>query len=114
MLRVIATDLDPETIKPKRLYRRDSYLARNELSRLCFGALRTAVGELLSTDDSTINKPKGFTEAERLALGLVGLVLDVMETIETQLATEQLIKSSNMCTILRGWFNRSRFVNLRG
>jgi hypothetical protein len=45
------TDLDPEKIKPKRIYRRNRYFARNELSRLCLGVLRTAAGELLSTDD---------------------------------------------------------------
>jgi hypothetical protein len=50
-LRVLATDLDPEMIRPKRLYRRNRYFARNELSRLCLGVLRTAAGELLSTDD---------------------------------------------------------------
>jgi hypothetical protein len=44
-LRVLATDLDPETIRPKRLYRRNRYFARNELSRLCLGVLRTAAGE---------------------------------------------------------------------
>ncbi|MBV8402138.1 MAG: NAD-dependent malic enzyme [Acetobacteraceae bacterium] len=36
--------------------------------------------------DPTINKSTGFTEAERQALGLIGLVPDVTETIETQLA----------------------------
>lgn len=36
--------------------------------------------------DPLINKSTGFTEAERQALGLVGLVPDVTETIETQLS----------------------------
>jgi hypothetical protein len=49
-LRVLAADLDPETIRPKRVYRRNRYFARNELSRLCLGVLRTAADELLSTD----------------------------------------------------------------
>ena len=31
VLRVLAADLDPETIKPKRIYRRNRYFARNEL-----------------------------------------------------------------------------------
>jgi hypothetical protein len=39
-IRVLATDLDPETIRPKRAYRRNRYFARNELSRLCLGVLR--------------------------------------------------------------------------
>src|SRR5437016_9067464 len=35
--------------------------------------------------DPRINKSTGFTEAERHALGVVGLVPDVTESIETQL-----------------------------
>ena len=35
--------------------------------------------------DPRLNKSTGFTEAERQALGLVGLVPDVTESIETQL-----------------------------
>ncbi len=50
VLRVLASDLDPETIRPKRVYRPNRYFARNELSRLCLGVLRTAT-EPLSTDD---------------------------------------------------------------
>jgi hypothetical protein len=45
VLRVLAADLDLEKIKPKRIYRRNRYFARNELSRLCLGVLRTAAGE---------------------------------------------------------------------
>src|SRR5580692_1909231 len=62
VLRVLATDLDPETIRPKRIYRRNRYFARNELSRLCLGVLRAAVGELLSTDDiaGRVIAAKGF------------------------------------------------------
>ena len=61
-LRVLATDLDPETIRPKRVYRRNRYFARNELSRLCLGALRNAAGELLSADDiaGRVITAKGF------------------------------------------------------
>jgi hypothetical protein len=44
VLRVLAADLDPATIRPKRVYRRNRYFARNELSRLCLGVLRTAAG----------------------------------------------------------------------
>src|SRR5262249_55841426 len=36
--------------------------------------------------DPRISKSTGFTEAERQALGLVGLVPDVTETIDTQLS----------------------------
>lgn len=67
-LRVLATDLDPETIRPKRIYRRNRYFARNELSRLCLGVLRTAAGELLSTDDITarVIAAKGFDSGDAI------------------------------------------------
>jgi hypothetical protein len=67
-LRVLATDLDPETIRPKRVYRRNRYFARNELSRLCLGVLRTAAGELLSTDDiaGRVIAAKGFDSGDEL------------------------------------------------
>ena len=65
-LRVLATDLDPETIRPKRAYRRNRYFARNELSRLCLSVLRTAAGEPLSTDDiaGRVIAAKGFDAAD--------------------------------------------------
>jgi malate dehydrogenase (oxaloacetate-decarboxylating)(NADP+) len=36
--------------------------------------------------DPSINKSTGFTEAERQTLGLLGLIPDVTESIETQLS----------------------------
>jgi hypothetical protein len=42
---------DLQTFAIVRCYRRNRYFARNELSRLCLGVLRTAEGEPLSTDD---------------------------------------------------------------
>jgi hypothetical protein len=67
-LRVLAADLDPETIRPKRTYRRNRYFARNELSRLCLGVLRTAAGELLSTDDiaDRVIVAKGFDRGDAI------------------------------------------------
>ena len=61
-LRVLVADLDPETIRPKRAYRRNRYFARNELSRLCLGVLRFAAGEPLITDDlaGRVIVAKGF------------------------------------------------------
>jgi hypothetical protein len=61
-LRVLAADLDPESIRPKRAYRRNRYFARNELWRLCLGVLRTAAGGLLSTDEiaGRVIVAKGF------------------------------------------------------
>jgi hypothetical protein len=67
-LRVLAADLDPETIRPKRVYRRNRYFARNELSRLCLGVLRTAAGEPLSTDDIAVQviAAKGFDAGDAI------------------------------------------------
>ena len=68
VLRVLASDLDPETLRPKRAYRRNRYFARNELSRLCLGVLRTAAGELLSTNDiaGRVIAAKGFDAGDAL------------------------------------------------
>ena len=68
VLRVLAADLDPATIRPKRVYRRNRYFARNELSRLCLGVLRTAAGELLSTDDiaGRVIAAKGFDAGDAI------------------------------------------------
>jgi hypothetical protein len=67
-LRVLVSDLDPETIRPKRVYRRNRYFARNELSRLCLGVLRTAGCELLSTDDiaGRVIAAKGFDTGDEI------------------------------------------------
>src|SRR5438105_7053763 len=68
VLRVLAADLDLETIRPKRAYRRNRYFARNELSRLCLGVLRTAAGEMLSTDDiaGRVIAAKGFDAGDAI------------------------------------------------
>jgi hypothetical protein len=68
VLRVLASDLDPETIRPKRIYRRNRYFGRNELSRLCLGVLRTAAGEALSTDDiaGRVIATKAFDPADSI------------------------------------------------
>jgi malate dehydrogenase (oxaloacetate-decarboxylating)(NADP+) len=49
--------------------------------------------------DPSINKSTGFTEAERQALGLVGLVPEVTESIETQL-TRVLLQLKHKATDL--------------
>src|SRR3954469_8241216 len=53
-LRVLRTDLDPESIPPRRPYARVQYFARNELSRLCMDTLRLAAGEPLTAEEITI------------------------------------------------------------
>lgn len=66
VLRVLASDLDPEAIRPKRAYRRNRYFARNELSRLCLGVFRTAAGEPVSVDDiaGQVIDAKGFDPSD--------------------------------------------------
>src|SRR5438309_10031779 len=69
VLRLFQPDRDPGDIKPKRTYaRRTRYFARNELSRLCLGVLRTAAGELLSTDDiaGRVIAAKGFDTGDAI------------------------------------------------
>jgi len=67
VLRVLTTDLDPETIKPKRIYRRNRYFARNELTRLCLATLRTA-DEPISIDDIArqVISAKGFDAGDSI------------------------------------------------
>ena len=45
-IRVFSPDLDPESIEPKRLYRRTRYFGKGELKRLCLDMLRTATEPL--------------------------------------------------------------------
>ncbi|SRR5260370_26163945 len=65
---VLAADLHPETIRPKRAYRRNRYFARNELSRLCLGVLRTTAGEPLSADEiaGRVIAAKGFDAGDAI------------------------------------------------
>jgi hypothetical protein len=43
-IRVFAPDLNPDSIPPKRRYRRSRYFAKGELSRRCLDMLRVANG----------------------------------------------------------------------
>jgi hypothetical protein len=67
VLRVLASNLDPATITPKRVYRRNLYFGRNELSRLILAALRTAA-EPLSVNDlaERAMTEKGFDLADAI------------------------------------------------
>ena len=67
-IRVLASDLDPAMIKPKRFYRRNRYFARNELSRLCLSVLRATAGEPVSVDDiaGQVIAAKGFDAANAI------------------------------------------------
>jgi hypothetical protein len=43
-IRVFAPDINPDSIPPKRRYRRSRYFAKGELSRRCLDMLRVAAG----------------------------------------------------------------------
>ena len=91
-LRVLATDLDPETIRPKRAYRRNRYFARNEVSRLCLGVLRTAAGEPLNTDDiaGRVIATKGFDQTDSM---LRAAIRDQVGSVVKRLHREGTIMS---------------------
>jgi hypothetical protein len=75
VLRLFQPDRDPGEIKPKRTYvRRTRYFARNELSRLCMDALRTADGTLLTTDAiaGRIIEAKSFDAADAVLRKAIG------------------------------------------
>lgn len=67
VLRVLASDLDPASIKPKRVYRCTRYFERNELSRLCLAAFRIAT-DSLSVNDlvGRVMAEKGFDSADAI------------------------------------------------
>src|SRR6202035_3407557 len=49
-IKLFSPDISPDSIPPKRAYRRTRYFARNKLSRLTQDALRTASGPLTSAE----------------------------------------------------------------
>ena len=49
-IKLFSPGTNPDSIPPKRAYRRTRYFARNELSRLTQDALRTASGPLTSAE----------------------------------------------------------------
>jgi hypothetical protein len=92
-LRILASDLDPETIRPKRAYRRNRYFARNELSRLCLGVLRTAPGESLSTNDiaGRVIAAKGFDADDAI---LRAAIREQVGSTVKRLHTKSLIENN--------------------
>jgi hypothetical protein len=92
VLRILATELDPETIRPKRVYRRTRYFARNELSRLCLNVFRLAGGTPLSTDEITTRAmmAKGFDPNDAI---LRASIRDQVGSIVKRLRRERMIES---------------------
>jgi hypothetical protein len=52
-IKLFSPGIDPDSIPPKRPYRRTRYFAHNELCRLTQDALRTASGPLTSAEIAT-------------------------------------------------------------
>jgi hypothetical protein len=94
VLRLFQPDRDPGEIKPKRTYaRRTRYFARNELSRLCMDALRTANGALMTTDDIAVRliEIKGFDAADTVLRKAIGdQALTVMRAFRKRGTVEQI------------------------
>jgi hypothetical protein len=93
VLRVLASDLDPETIRPKRPYRRNRYFARNELSRLCLGVFREAEGEPVSIDDLTrqVIAAKGFDPADGILRAAIrDQVADIVKRLHRRGEVEKI------------------------
>jgi hypothetical protein len=60
-IKLFSPGMNPDSIPPKRAYRRTRYFAHNELSRLTQDVLRTASGPLTSAEiASTVMQAKGM------------------------------------------------------
>ena len=91
VLRLLDSGIDPETIKPKRPYRRTRYFGRYELSRLCLAALRTA-SEPLNTDDiaDQVIAAQGFQADDAILRAAVQLQV---KTVAQRLRREGTIEN---------------------
>ena len=94
VLRLFQPDRDLEDIKPKRTYaKRTRYLARNELSRLCSGALRDAGGELRTTDAiaARVIEARGFDAGDiAMPKAIHNQALTVLRAFRKQGMVEQI------------------------
>jgi hypothetical protein len=79
-IRVFAPDLNPDTIPPKRRYRRSRYFAKGELFRRCLDALRAANG-----------LPIAALEIAKAAMADKGMSVD--DTVQLQAVIEMVLLS---------------------
>jgi hypothetical protein len=64
-IKLFSPGTNPDSIPPKRAYRRTRYFAHNELSRLTQDALRTASGPLTSADiAAAVMQAKGMPPSD--------------------------------------------------
>jgi len=92
-MRLYAPSLDPDTIPPKRTYRRTRYFAKGELSRLVVSALRLANGKPMTTAaiTSAIVAEKGFPIGEG---ALSEAVTDMVLTVLRRLSKRETVAKS--------------------
>jgi hypothetical protein len=88
-IKIFSPETDPETIPPKRTYRRARYFSRGEFARLCLDALRRADRPLTTAVIvASVIKAKGLPE--NLADNLTEKTLAYLRT---KLATTSVIKT---------------------
>lgn len=83
-IRVFSPSLDPDSIPPKRTYRRTRYFAKGELSRRVLSALRQADGKLMTTAAiaRAVMTEKGFPIDEgALFDAVIGMALTVLRRL---------------------------------
>jgi hypothetical protein len=92
-IRLFAPELNPDSIPPKRTYRRTRYFAKGELSRRVLDALRKADGRPLATAAiaRTIMVDKGFPIDEG---ALSAAVADMAITILRRLSKRGTVTKS--------------------
>jgi hypothetical protein len=92
-IRLYAPELDPDSIPPKRTYRRTRYFAKGELSRCVVSVLRQADGKPMTTAaiTSVIVADKGFPVGEG---GLSEAVTDMVLTVLRRLSKGETVAKS--------------------
>ncbi len=92
-IRLYAPELDPDSIQPKRTYRRTRYFAKGELSRRVVSVLRQADGKPMTTAaiTSAIVMDKGFPVGEG---ALSEAVTDMTLTVLRRLCKQETVAKS--------------------
>ena len=83
-IRLFAPELNPDSIPPKRTYRRTRYFAKGELSRRILSVLREASGKPMTTAaiTSAVLADKGFPVGEgALSEAVTDMVLTVLRRL---------------------------------
>ena len=94
-IRLYAPELDPDSIPPKRTYRRTRYFAKGELSRRIVSVLRQADGKPMTTAAITaaIVLDKGFPIGEgALSEAVTDMTLTVLRRLGKR---EEVVKSGS-------------------